>query len=84
MALPLASYEDRYQWRDDVMAADVVSIGAICGAAEVTCRTVRHYETEGIVKPARLTAGGRKLYSEDTVDIIRMVRVLQECGYSLR
>jgi len=59
-------------------------IGKVCRQAECTPRTVRHYETEKIITPIDITRGGRKLYSEDTVTIIRTVQLLKRLGYSLK
>ena len=60
-----------------------VMIGRLCRLAGCTPRTVRFYEEKGIIEPLRVTAGGRKLYAADAAAIIRLVRVLQEAGYSL-
>ena len=59
-------------------------IGEICRLAECTPRTVRHYEDEGLISPARTTPGGRKLYGEESISIIRMARVLKRIDYSIR
>ena len=45
---------------------------------------VRHYETERIIAPADSTPGGRKVYSKDTVLIIRTVQLLKRLGYTLK
>ena len=59
-------------------------IGEVCRQADCTPRTVRHYEAEKIITCTDSTPGGRKLYSEETVKIIRMVKILKRLGYSLK
>ena len=59
-------------------------IGEVCRQANCTPRTVRHYETEKIINPIDITRGGRKLYSKDTVTLIRTVQLLKRLGYSLK
>lgn len=59
-------------------------IGEVCRQADCTPRTVRHYEAEKIITPVDMTPGGRKLYSEETVSVIRTVQLLKRLGYSLK
>jgi MerR family copper efflux transcriptional regulator len=59
-------------------------IGGVCRQADCTPRTVRHYETEKIITSIDITHSGRKLYSKDTVTIIRTVQLLRRLGYSLK
>ena len=59
-------------------------IGEVCRQADCTPRTVRYYETEGLVSPLTKTPGGRKLYSLETVSIIRTARLFKRLGYSLK
>ena len=59
-------------------------IGEICRQANCTPRTVRHYEAEKIIPPIDITQSARKLYSKDTVSIIRTVQLLKRLGYSLK
>ena len=59
-------------------------IGETCRLAECTPRTVRHYENEGLIRPARTTPGGRKLYGAEVIAIIRMARILQRIEYSIK
>ena len=59
-------------------------IGEVCRQADCTPRTVRHYETEKIITPRNITHSGRKIYSKDTVTIIRTVQLLKRLGYSLK
>ena len=58
-------------------------IGEICNLAKCTPRTVRHYETKGIVRCVAETSGGHKIYERETAAVIRTASVLSRLGYSL-
>lgn len=49
----------------------------LCG---VTVRTVQYYDTRGILVPAELSEGGRRLYSENDVRKMRIICFLRELG----
>ena len=48
-------------------------LAKLCG---VTVRTVQYYDTRGILVPSELSEGGRRLYSED--DLKLMKQILEE------
>ena len=52
-------------------------IAKLCG---VTVRTVQYYDTRGILIPAELSEGGRRLYSEDDLKRMRIICFLRELG----
>lgn len=52
----------------------------LCG---VTVRTVQYYDTRGILVPAELSEGGRRLYSEDDLKRMRIICFLRELGLSI-
>ena len=59
-------------------------IGQIAKKAEVNIQTIRFYEREGIIKlPLRLASGYRD-YSEQTVEVIRLVKQMQNLGFTLK
>ncbi len=49
----------------------------LCG---VTVRTVQYYDTRGILVPAELSEGGRRLYSENDLKKMRIICFLRELG----
>lgn len=59
------------------------TIGKLAQHAEVTTDTVRYYEKEGLLAPARKTDAGYRLYDEDSVRRLRFIRQAQQCGFSL-
>ena len=52
-------------------------IAKLCG---VTVRTVQYYDTRGILVPAELSEGGRRLYSEDDLKRMKIICFLRELG----
>jgi len=55
-------------------------IARLCG---VTVRTVQYYDTRGILVPAELSEGGRRLYAEDDVKRMKIICFLRELGLPL-
>lgn len=55
-------------------------IAKLCG---VTVRTVQYYDTRGILVPAELSEGGRRLYSEDDLGRMKVICFLRELGFSI-
>lgn len=49
----------------------------LCG---VTVRTVQYYDTRGILVPAELSEGGRRLYSENDLKKMRIICFLRDLG----
>ena len=52
-------------------------IAKLCG---VTVRTVQYYDTRGILIPAELSEGGRRLYSEDDLKRMKIICYLRDLG----
>ncbi len=50
-------------------------LAKLCG---VTVRTVQYYDTRGILIPSDLTEGGRRLYSEDDLKLMKIICFLRE------
>ena len=52
----------------------------LCG---VTVRTVQYYDTRGILVPSELSEGGRRLYTEDDLRMMKMICFLRDVGLSI-
>ena len=52
-------------------------IAKLCG---VTVRTVQYYDTRNILVPSELSEGGRRLYSDDDLNHMRIICFLREAG----
>lgn len=59
------------------------TIGKLAQHVAVTADTVRYYEKEGLLLPARKTEAGYRLYDEEAVRHLRFIRQAQQCGFSL-
>ncbi len=52
----------------------------LCG---VSVRTVQYYDTRGILVPSALTDGGRRIYSEEDLQRLRIICFLRELDMSI-
>ena len=59
-------------------------IGDLAEVAGVTVDTLRYYEREGLLPRAGRTAGGFRLYSQETAQRMRFIKQARELGLSLR
>ena len=64
------------------MGADLSS-GDLARATGNTVRTIRFYEEEGLLKPAVVSEGGHRRYTEDDLERLRLITDLRELGLSL-
>ena len=54
--------------------------GEVAKLCNVSVRTVQYYDTRGILVPAELSEGGRRLYSEEDVKKMKVICFLRELG----
>lgn len=57
--------------------------GELAGLVGVSSRTVRFYDTKGLLKPVAYTEGGYRLYDNCSVLQLQKIRLLQYVGLSL-
>ena len=57
--------------------------GELAKACGVSVRTVQFYDAKDLLKPSELTEGGRRLYSEDDLNRLRMICMLKALGLTL-
>ncbi|MET7701738.1 MerR family transcriptional regulator [Streptomyces sp. NPDC005485] len=57
-------------------------IGELAERAGTTTRTLRYYESRGLL-PARRGENGYRTYDEDDVRLLRQIRTLQDFGFDL-
>jgi len=58
-------------------------IGDLTERAEVTPRTVRYYESIGLIAPGEREGSGQHYYSEETLARLRKIDQLKQLGLSL-
>jgi DNA-binding transcriptional MerR regulator len=65
------------------MGGDSLRIGELARIAGVTPRTIRHYESLGLVSPRRREPSGYRRYDPSTVLVVAEIRRLRALGMSL-
>lgn len=58
-------------------------IGELAAQADVTTKTIRYYESLGLLPPAERTTSGYRSYDSAALDRLRFVRDAQATGLSL-
>ena len=59
------------------------STGEVAKLCGVSVRTVQYYDNRGILPPAELSEGGRRMYSEDDLQKMKMICFLRDLGLSI-
>ena len=54
--------------------------GELAKACGITVRTVQFYDQKGILIPSSLTEGGRRLYSEEDLKMMKIICFLRDMG----
>lgn len=57
--------------------------GDLARATGNTVRTIRFYEEQGLLRPAEVSDGGHRRYTEEELDRLRLIGDLRELGLSL-
>ncbi|MFD4739351.1 MerR family transcriptional regulator [Streptomyces virginiae] len=57
-------------------------IGELAERAGTSTRTLRYYESRGLL-PARRDGNGHRTYDEDDLRLLRQIRMLQDFGFEL-
>ncbi|MFC1417545.1 MerR family transcriptional regulator [Streptacidiphilus cavernicola] len=57
-------------------------IGELAERAGTTTRTLRYYESRGLL-PARRAVNGYRAYDEEDLRLLRQIRLLQDVGFEL-
>jgi len=61
----------------------MLTIGKVAEKSQVTADSIRYYEREGLVRPAKKSDSGYRLYTEEAIRRIVFIKQAQECGFSL-
>ena len=69
--------------RKEGMAMCAYTTGEVAKECGVTVRTVQYYDARGILCPHTLSEGGRRLYSQEDVQKMKIICFLRELGLSL-
>lgn len=58
--------------------------GELAKLCDVTVRTVQFYDSKDLLKPTDLTDGGRRLYTDEDLQRLRVICFLKDLGFSLQ
>jgi Cu(I)-responsive transcriptional regulator len=70
--------------REAAIRSTPLSIGSVAEATGLPAKTIRYYESIGLVGPARRTGGNYRLYDERDVTTLRFVERARRLGFSLK
>lgn len=65
------------------MADGHVQIGEVAARTGLSLRTIRYYEEVGLVAPSARSAGGFRLYSDDDVERLQIIKRMKPLDFSL-
>ncbi|WP_234042758.1 MerR family transcriptional regulator [Streptomyces marianii] len=60
-----------------------MQIGEVAARTELSLRTIRHYEENGLVVPSARSQGGFRLYTEADVARLMVIRRMKPLGFTL-
>lgn len=65
------------------MTTTALRAGQVARAAGINVETLRYYERRGILAAPPRSLGGHRLYSDETVTTLRVVKAAQRLGFTL-
>ncbi|MFD6859234.1 MerR family transcriptional regulator [Rhodococcus sp. NPDC060090] len=60
-----------------------MQIGQVAARTELSIKTIRHYDELGLVTPSARSAGGFRLYTEEDVQRLLVIRRMKPLGFTL-
>jgi len=61
----------------------MLTIGKVVASSQISADSIRFYEREGLLSPAKRTEAGYRLYSEEVIRRLNFIRQAQQCGFAL-
>ncbi|WP_241038063.1 MerR family transcriptional regulator [Blastococcus litoris] len=61
----------------------MLQIGQVADRMGLSLRTIRFYEENGLVPPTGRTAGGFRLYGEDAIGRLEVIKRMKPLGFTL-
>jgi MerR family copper efflux transcriptional regulator len=58
-------------------------IGEVAERVDLSLRTVRYYEEMGLIAPEQRTDGGFRLFTEETIDRLKLIKQMKPLGFNL-
>ena len=66
------------------VATRLLQIGEVADRVGLSLRTVRYYEEHGLLTPEARSAGGFRLYSDDQVDRLALIKQMKPLGFTVQ
>jgi DNA-binding transcriptional MerR regulator len=63
---------------------ELLTTGAAAKKAGVSRQSLQYYLMVGLLEPAKVTPTGRRLFGRGDIERVRLIKRLNESGYSLR
>lgn len=57
--------------------------GEVAAAAGVNPQTLRYYERRGLIAEPGRSPGGHRIYADETVTVLRVIKAAQRLGFTL-
>ncbi|HEY5878643.1 MAG TPA: MerR family transcriptional regulator [Nakamurella sp.] len=67
----------------DAATQPSMQIGEVAARTDLSVRTIRHWEEMGLVTPSARTPGGFRLYSDEDVARIKLLRFMKPLNFTL-
>lgn len=58
--------------------------GELAKLAQVSVRTIQYYDQKKLLQPTALSDGGRRLYTEDDLDRLKLILLFKQLGLALK
>ncbi len=65
------------------MGDTMFQIGELAERVGLSLRTVRYYEEMGLLSPKKRSEGGFRLYTEDQVDRLALIKQMKPLGFTI-